>query len=119
MNKLNIAQQTIESLSVTTRPINAANSKLMMSGLILFGGFLAFGAIAVTAPAAGAFGYDLYDVTVNDILKGPVGFVGGVFGIGYSATKLSENFKTALLGVVGSSCVLQADNVVATMGLLV
>lgn len=32
-------------------------------------------AIAMTVPAAGSFAYDLYDIGVNQILLGPIGFV--------------------------------------------
>ena len=42
-------------------------------------------ASAITAPAAGTFAFDLYDVAVNDMLKGPVGFVGGMAAILISA----------------------------------
>ena len=40
--------------------------------------FTASVASAITAPAAGSFAYDLYDVGVNDVLLGAPGFVGGV-----------------------------------------
>ena len=35
-------------------------------------------ALAMTVPASGSFAYDLYDIGVNQILLGPVGFTGGV-----------------------------------------
>ena len=50
-------------------------------------GFIAAGAtllIAGTAsafipvPAAGSFAFDIYDVAVNQVLNGPIGFTGGV-----------------------------------------
>ena len=34
-------------------------------------------AFAITAPVAGSFAYDVYDMAVNSILKGPIGFVAG------------------------------------------
>jgi len=33
---------------------------------------------AIVQPAVGDFGYDIYDIAVNDILQGPIGFVGGL-----------------------------------------
>ena len=33
---------------------------------------------AFAAPAAGTFAFDIYDIGVNQILKGPIGFAAGV-----------------------------------------
>ena len=33
---------------------------------------------AIAVPAAGSLAYDLYDIGVNQILLGPIGFVAGV-----------------------------------------
>ena len=36
---------------------------------------LSTNAMAMTVPAAGSFAYDLYDIGVNQILLGPIGFL--------------------------------------------
>lgn len=79
---------------------------------------IAAGASAITAPAAGSFGYDLYDVGVNDILKGAPGFIGGMVGIIFSATKMSENWKAAGLGILASTAVIKADTITSSLGFL-
>jgi hypothetical protein len=56
---------------------------------------------------------------VNDILKGAPGFVGGIFGIVYSATKMSSDWKLAGMGVLASSAVLKADSITTSLGALV
>lgn len=77
-------------------------------------------AFAITAPTATtSFGYKIYDVAVNDMLNGPLGFVAGLGLVGYSFTQLSQNWKLAALGIVGGSGVLQADTIVSTMGALI
>lgn len=75
-------------------------------------------ATAITAPATGSFAYDLYDVGVNDMLKGAPGFIGGLLGIVYSASKLSANWMWASLGVLGSTCVIKADAITSSLGML-
>lgn len=75
-------------------------------------------AAAITAPATGSFAYDLYDVGVNDMLKGAPGFIGGLLGIVYSASKLSANWMWASLGVLGSTCVIKADAITSSLGML-
>jgi hypothetical protein len=80
---------------------------------------LPFGVNAITAPASGSFAYDLYDVGVNDIVKGAPGFVGGVAGVAYSATKLSTDWKAASLGILASTMVIKADAVTTSLGALI
>lgn len=74
---------------------------------------------AITAPAAGSFAYDMYDVGVNKILKGAPGFIGGMVGIVYSATQLSSNWKGAGLGILASTAVIKADSITTSLGMIV
>jgi hypothetical protein len=74
---------------------------------------------AITGPAPGAFGYDLYDVAVNDMVKGAPGFVGGLAGVVVSASKLSQNWLYAGLGILGSTAVLKADTITTSLGFLI
>lgn len=76
-------------------------------------------AFAITGPAPGAFGYDLYDVAVNDMIQGAPGFVGGLAGVVVSASKLSQNWLYAGLGILGSTAVLKADTITTSLGYLI
>lgn len=76
-------------------------------------------ALALQAPQPGTFGYDMYDIAVNQILNGPIGFVAGVAGVVYSATRLKDNWAPALSGVLMSSAVIQADAIATTLGMIV
>lgn len=71
---------------------------------------------AITGPAPGSFGYDLYDVAVNDMINGAPGFVGGLAGVVISASKLSQNWMYAALGILGSTAVLSADTITTSLG---
>ena len=77
------------------------------------------GTFAITGPAPGDFGYDLYDVAVNDMIGGAPGFVGGLAGVVVSASKLSANWLYAGLGILGSTAVLKADTITTSLGYLI
>jgi hypothetical protein len=77
-------------------------------------------AMAIQAPNdTGAFGYDLYDIAVNGMLKGPIGFVGGLTAIVLSAINITKNWMLAAGGILGGTALLKADTIVSTMGMLI
>lgn len=92
---------------------------IVKTGVVLGLSFMAAAASASVIPTEGDLGYPLYDIAVNDILKGPVGFVGGLGAIIFSATQLATNWKPALFGIVGGTVAMNADTVVSTMGALI
>jgi len=74
-------------------------------------------AMAITAPAAGAFAYDVYDVAVNSILKGPIGFVGGVVAIVFGAVAaIRAEVMYAIPAILGGAVLLKADSIVTSLG---
>ncbi len=77
-------------------------------------------AIAMTVPAAGSFAYDLYDIGVNQILLGPIGFVAGVACMVFSAILAIRQMILPAAGVVlGGAFLLKADAVVQTVGAVI
>ena len=75
---------------------------------------------AITAPATGSFAYSVYDVGVNDILKGPIGFVGGVAAIVYGAVAaIQGKVMAAVPSILGGAVMLKADSIVSTLGAIV
>ncbi|MGB9879040.1 MAG: hypothetical protein ACPLGZ_03555 [Candidatus Pelagibacter ubique] len=93
--------------------------KALVSGLKSFG-VVALGAsvgFAFTAPSSGGFAYDVYDIAVNQILKGPVGFVGGVASMVLGAISLvTGRYLTAIPAVLGGAILLKADALVSSLG---
>lgn len=75
---------------------------------------------AVTAPSAGTFLYDVYDIAVNKILKGAPGFV---IGCGAMAWGGSHLFKAAIvpaaLSFLAGGVILKSDSITQTLGALV
>ena len=77
-------------------------------------------AMAMTVPAAGSFAYDLYDIGVNQILLGPIGFVAGVACMVFSAILAIRQMILPAAGVVlGGAFLLKADAVVQTIGAMI
>jgi len=75
---------------------------------------------AMTVPAAGSFAYDLYDIGVNQILLGPIGFVAGVACMVFSAILAIRQMILPAAGVVlGGAFLLKADAVVQTIGAMI
>ena len=71
---------------------------------------------AFTTPSAGSFAYDVYDITVNKILKGPIGFVSGVTGIVLGATQLFVGrYMTAVPPILGGALLLKAEDILTTL----
>ena len=76
--------------------------------------------LAMTVPAAGSFAYDLYDIGVNQILLGPVGFTGGVACMCIAAILAIRQMILPAAGVVlGGAFLLRANTVVETIGALI
>ena len=75
---------------------------------------LSAGAIAV--PESGSFAFDVYDVIVNKILKGPIGFVGGLAAIVIGAAQLTKSWVLAVLGILAGTVVIKADSIVTSLG---
>lgn len=99
----------------------------MRNTKVLFGLVVAMWAImfvvpaaqAITAPTDGAFAYDLYDIAVNKILKGPIGFVSGAAAIVLGAVSaIGGRIMMAIPCILGGAALIKADSITTTLGLL-
>ncbi|WP_306549146.1 hypothetical protein [Desulfobulbus sp.] len=87
---------------------------------VLFSLLKAGNSLAMTVPATGSFAYDLYDIGVNQILLGPVGFTGGVACMCVAAILAIRQMILPAAGVVlGGAFLLRANTVVETIGALI
>lgn len=76
-------------------------------------------AMAFTAPAVGDFGYDIYDIAVNKILGGPIGFIGAVALIVWGATKMMTNWMITVVCVIAGTILIRAEDMVQTLGAVI
>ncbi len=75
---------------------------------------------AITAPAAGSFAYDVYDIAVTKMLQGPIGFVGGASAMVVGAVMaIQGKLMTAVPAIVGGALLLKADTLVTSLGAII
>jgi len=96
------------------------NAKFIGLGLLVFGVFIvtASQVSAFTAPAAGSFAYTVYDVAVERILQGAIGFVAGVGAMVMGAVlAIQQKVLAAIPAILGGAILLNADTMVTTLGM--
>lgn len=97
---------------------------ISLFGLLAFAftfvGMFAADAHAITAPVAGTFGFDLYDLAVNEILKGPIGFVAGVSAVIFGAfLAIQTKILPCLLCMLAGGMIIKADAITVTLGMVI
>jgi hypothetical protein len=109
------------NLSPTNHARNSRQAKITTGLAVLFAAcFISAHAMAMAVPAAGSFAYDLYDIGVNQILLGPIGFVAGVACMVFAAILAIRQMILPAAGVVlGGAFLLKADAVVQTVGAMI
>lgn len=81
---------------------------------------MANNALAMVVPAVGSFAYDLYDIGVNQILLGPIGFVGGCATMVLAGIlAIRQMLLPAAGAALGGAFMLKADSVVQSVGALI
>lgn len=76
-------------------------------------------AFGINVPQTGSFAYDLYDVAVNGLLKGPAGFVAGVGAIVFGAANLiGGRVLTAVPSILGGAVLIKADTITRSLGMI-
>jgi hypothetical protein len=93
--------------------------ELALAAVLVGGALLSPMANAFVAPAAGSFGFDIYDVVVNQILAGPIGFVAGVVLIVWGATQLMRSWMTTIMCVIAGTILIKAVTILTSLGAVV
>ena len=90
---------------------------LIVVAVVLLGSALP--SFAITAPASGSLFYDVYDIVVNSMLKGAIGFVAAILvlmmGIGLF---FMQKIIPGVIAVVCAALVIKADAIVTSLGLM-
>ena len=80
---------------------------MMTFGALMLGAKIAG---AFVAPAAGTFAYTVYDVAVNQMLNGAIGFVGGVAAMAMGAVMaIQQKIMLAIPCILGGAVLLNAE----------
>ena len=87
---------------------------MMAFGAVILGAKIAS---AFVAPAAGTFAYTVYDVAVNQMLNGAIGFVGGVAAMAMGAVMaIQQKIMLAIPCILGGAVLLNAETLITTLG---
>ena len=86
---------------------------------VLLLSLLAASVHAFTAPVAGDLGYDIYDIVMNQGVKGPLGFVGGVAAFLFGVSRLFSNIMIGIPTIVAAVCLIKADSILQTFGMVI
>ena len=118
MKEVPIMRSTQNPIIVNHHSQSLQQAKVMTAVAIVVAACLvSANAMAMAVPAAGSFAYDLYDIGVNQILLGPIGFVAGVACMVFAAILAIRQMILPAAGVVlGGAFLLKADAVVQTVG---
>ena len=85
--------------------------------LAVFTFLMAGGAHAITAPATGSLFYDAYDIVINSMLKGAVGFVAAILIFALSiGLFLMQKVVPGIVGIVCAAILIKADTIVTSLG---
>lgn len=77
-------------------------------------------AMAITAPTSGSFAYDVYDIAINKIVKGPIGFVAGAASIVIGAVAaITGRVIAAVPAILGGAAIIKADTITTSLGALI
>ena len=104
---------------VDLRWVSPYRRQLAIVALLAGGGLVSPVVSAFTTPAAGSFGFDVYDVVVTQILSGPIGFVGGVFLIVWGATQLMRSWMTTVTCVIAGTVLIKSVAILTSLGAVV
>ncbi|SER14259.1 hypothetical protein SAMN05518866_105177 [Sphingobium sp. YR768] len=101
--------------TLSNKALAVANFGLPLGAMALVGGPVH----AFSAPAQGDLGYDIYDIVVNQGVKGPMGFVGGVAAFLFGVSRLFSNIMIGIPTIVAAVCLIKADSILQTFGMVV
>ena len=99
-----------------------AFAKGLVQTAVAFAGCLALtgSGFAFTAPASGDFFYDIYDILVNKMIKGPVGTGAGVGLLIYGGVNLAlGRWAGALFPILGGATLVKADTLSQSIGMTI
>jgi hypothetical protein len=73
---------------------------------------------AATTPTTGDLAYSWYDIAMNKVIGGPIGYTIGAGGVGYGIVTgmISSNLRTPIIATSLSAAWLGLNAIVSTMG---
>lgn len=71
---------------------------------------------AFVTPAAGSFGYSVYDTVVLKMLGGPLGWVGAALLLVWGIANIMKQWMLTIMCVVGATCIIKITTILTSLG---
>jgi len=108
--------EVLLKLMFSPKVATAVGIALMAGGAILVSANIAS---AISAPASGSFAYDVYDIAVNDMVKGPIGYIAGLGAMVWGAfSAIQQKLGMAVTSILGGGALIKADAITQSLGLM-
>lgn len=107
-SQLSAAKASFNHATVTLKSLTPATTALAAA--------VPLAVMAATTPAAGDPGFELYDLFVNDLAKGPLGFVGAMALFLWAGSMIKDSYWKAGAAAIGGGVVLKADALTSSFG---
>ncbi len=78
--------------------------------------FVTAPAMAFTAPAAGSFGYDVYDIVIVKMLGGATGWVGAAMLLIWGISNIMKQWLITVVCVVGATMIIKITTILTSLG---
>ena len=93
-------------------------SKIIITAYVLIIGFFPAQAFAFTAPASGSFAFSVYDLFMNEILTGAIGFVIAAGLVLYALFwAVRSNVFGTIVCAIAAGLIIFIEDVVISLGL--
>ncbi|MEM3265375.1 MAG: hypothetical protein QXH07_05425 [Thermoplasmata archaeon] len=97
---------------------NVFTAALLCSLIVLGTGFIS-SVFAITAATTG-FASEVYNIAIQQMLGGPIGFVAGTAGVVYGAAMaIRGQFMPAAMGIIGGALLVEAPSITSSMGAVI
>ncbi len=88
----------------------------LLSVVAMLSIFFVSPAMAFTAPAAGDFGYDAYDIFFNKMVDGPLGWIGAGILVFWGLSKVMQQWMMTLLCMISASAIIKWETLLTSLG---
>lgn len=86
---------------------------------VLAASLFAMPTFAFTTPAAGSFGYAVYDTVILKMLGGPIGWVGAAALLVWGVSKVMTQWMLTVMCVIGATVLIKISTILTSLGALV
>lgn len=92
----------------------ALSRQQLMTAILAF--FTVGVATAFVQPVAGDFGFEIYDIVVNQMIGGPIGYIAAILVVLWGISQIFKQWMIGIMAFVVAGIIIQADTLIQTLG---